>query len=96
VRGNLAHGVWASRIKRRRFILRRRRCPEHFRRACLVIADRPAALLDIVTQCHEQTKRPERVYVGGIFRDVEGNFDVALRAKIIDLVGIDFFQNVSE
>ncbi len=83
---DLGAGVGAARLERRRLALRRR-CPaEHLAGRRLVEAHAlvEARLADRL----QQAQRPQRHRRGGVLGDVEADADVALRAEVVDLVGL--------
>ncbi len=69
---------------------------EHLGRAGLVITQRAAALGGVVAHRLEQPERAERHHVGGVFRHLERDFDVALRAEIVDLVRLDRLEHAAQ
>ena len=44
----------------------------------------------------EQAKGAERIRIGGIFRRLETDLDMALRGEIVDLVGLDLLDNADQ
>ena len=79
-------------VERRLLVLRRRGGAEHLAGGRLVIAGLPSR----AAQRLEDAGRPQAGDVPGVFRDVEGHADVALRAQVVDLVGLDVVDEVRE
>jgi hypothetical protein len=51
---------------------------------------------DMVAQRLEQAQRADGDDLGGVFRNVERDLDMALGAEVIDLVGVDAFQHAAQ
>ena len=85
-RVDLRRAVRTSRIKRRDLRLRRFRCLSEHLGGRGLINLRPDLQL---SNCFQQTRAPKSRDVAGVFGRVERNLDVALRAEVVDLVGID-------
>ena len=79
-------------MKRRRQALRRRGSTEHFAAARLIKPNGFVVVLVEIANRFEQAQNSDAGHIGGIFRLIERDFDVALRAQIINLVGAHFFE----
>src|SRR5437870_1075467 len=86
VPGQLTDPIGAAGIEGCLFILRWRRRSEHFRRACLVVAYRAAAMGDMVAQCFYQTQGAHCDDIGGVFGHLERDPDMALGAEVVYLI----------
>src|SRR5215813_14542765 len=86
--------VRAARVKRGRFALRDLLdLAEKLRRRGLI---KPRPAQPGFAYRLEQSERPERADFGGVFRDVETDAHVRLRAEVVNLVGLDVAQNLVE
>src|SRR5438132_11569899 len=81
VRVKLGDCVWAARMKRGAFVLRRRRQTKHLGGRRLVEARGEAGGANGL----EQACRAQSVSVARVLRLVERDVDVALRRKVVDL-----------
>ena len=84
----LGRGIGAARIERRAFSLCGVSCtlPIELRCRRLIETRLPSELEQ--PDRFQQAQRAERVGVGGVFRRLEADLDVALRGEIVDLVGL--------
>lgn len=89
VGSDLADGIGAAGLEWSRFGLRRRCAAVHLRRSRLVDLDRTAAGRDVMASRFQKTQRPGTDDVGGVFRLIERDSDMALGAEVIDLVRRD-------
>src|SRR6185437_4013061 len=96
MRRDLAYSIRAAGIERRRFALRRLRHPEHFRRARLIEARLAATDRRVIAQRFEQAQGAYGDRLAGIFRHLERDHHVALRAEIVDLVGFDLLKDAAQ
>src|SRR5262245_14285704 len=86
--------VRAARVERGRFALRDLLdLAEKLRRRGLI---KPRPAQPGFAYRLEQSERPERADFGGVFRDVETDAHVRLRAEVVNLVGLDVAQNLVE
>ena len=82
----MAHAVGAARVEGGRLALRGLgHLAEHLGGGGLVEAGAQARLADRL----EDADGAERGDLGGVLGDVEADPDVALRAEVVDLVGLD-------
>jgi hypothetical protein len=51
---------------------------------------------DMVSHGLDQAQGPDGDGLGGIFRDIERDFDMALRAEVIDFVRVDCFEHPAQ
>ena len=79
-------------MKRRLLALRRRRRAVELRRRGLIDARVDARRAHRL----EQSNRPEPRHVSGVLGRLEAHLDMALRAEVVDLVGLDVTQEIDE
>src|SRR5580700_102691 len=84
--------VWTARMKRSRFALRCRRAPEHFGRAGLIKPSPDSTAADGL----QQTGCTQGRSVPCVLGHLETDLDMALRAKIVDLVGLHVVYEVAQ
>ena len=89
---DLGGAVRGARIEGRPLSLRRRGGAEHLAGGGLVVAGRAAR----AAQRLEDAGRAQAGDVAGVFGDVEGDAHVALRAQVVDFVGLDVVDEVGE
>ena len=89
---NFGGGVGASGMKRRRFILRGIRGPEHLTAGSLIEAGRNAGS----PKSFENAGCPESRDVARVLREIETYSDVALGAKMVDLIRLDIIDQVGQ
>ena len=87
VRIQLGYAIWAARVKRCRFVLRRDVCfAKQFRGRSLVIAS-----LLFQTEnayCFKYAQCSKSVGIGRVFRRLKAHSDMALGSQTIDFVGL--------
>ena len=88
VREGLGAGIWAARVENGSLALRGKRATEHLAGRGLIKPARKS----IAPDGFEQADRAQRHHVGGVLRNVEAYFDVALGAEIVDLIRADLRQ----
>lgn len=82
--------VRGSGVKWRGFRLGRRSGSEHLRGSGLVVPNvRSAGGHDVGSDGFEEAEGARGHHIGGVIRDLEGNGDVGLGSKVVDLVGGD-------
>src|SRR5262249_8106473 len=90
----LGDAIRAAGIKRGRFALRNLlRLAEKLRRRCLI---EPRLAQTGFAYRFEQSERPQGSDLGGVFRDVETDAHVRLRAEVVDFIWLDVAQNLVE
>ena len=95
VRIQLGYAIWAARVKRCRFVLRRDVCfAKQFRGRSLVIA----SLLFQTENAYrfKYAQCSKSVGIGRVFRRFEAHLHVALRRKSIDLVRLCLLNQANE
>ena len=88
---NLGRAVGDGGVKRRKFLLRSfRNIPEHFTGTGLI----KFCLDFIVPYRVQKPQSAERGNIGGKFRDFKTDLNVALRAKVVNFIRLNFFKQL--
>ena len=93
IREHLGDAIWTARPERRRFRLRDLlHFPEHFAARGLVKLRANSRL----PNRFQDSDRPDAGDIGRIFRDVEADANMALRAKMINLIRLQFVNQLHQ
>src|SRR5581483_11238199 len=96
MRCDFGYPVRTSRVKGRSLALRGLSGSEHFRRASLIKTDVSARMFPMIAHALKKTKGSKRIRVGGIFRILEGDLYMGLRAEIINFRRLSGFDHATE
>jgi hypothetical protein len=88
IRENFGAGIWTARVKRRFLVLRRRRAAEHLAARRLINSRFDSGF----AHCFENAYRSQTRYIACIFRYLETDVNVTLRAEIIYFAGCKLYR----